>query len=346
MRSLFRIGKRKLAGLLFGVVVAGGGYLAWSAFGLEGLMVATLVTVLFGLGAVGFMVASAERRIRGEIGYFAYSTRDLINELWRDSPRPGEHDEALLRALNASYRRLELELVDEMRDLLLQTTTSEDALQQASKEALQQASKRVTAELDALLQVHQLANLAGQLPLMGGFALAPRGMLQAVRLASRPGLKLIVECGSGTSTFYMARALEQSGVGGRLVALEHLPEYAEQTRSALREHGLEHIAEVRLAPLEEVTFNGEAFMWYSHSAIEDLDEIGLLLVDGPPKSSGSMTRYPALPLLGGRLSNGAVILVDDVQRRDEGVMIARWLEEGDLSQRPSIDPDQTILEVR
>ena len=42
------------------------------------------------------------------------------------------------------------------------------------------------------------------------------------------------------------------------------------------------LAEVRLAELNQLNINGEEFSWYSVDAFRDINEIDLLLVDGPP----------------------------------------------------------------
>jgi hypothetical protein len=52
-------------------------------------------------------------------------------------------------------------------------------------------------------------------------------------------------------------------------------------------------------------------------AFRDIDEIDLLLVDGPPGSLGEMARYPALHVLESQLASNAVVILDDADRPDE-----------------------------
>jgi hypothetical protein len=42
---------------------------------------------------------------------------------------------------------------------------------------------------------------------------------------------------------------------------------------------------------------------------------------------GALARYPALPMFFERLSESAIVLVDDASRPDEQEMIKRWLKE-------------------
>jgi len=167
-------------------------------------------------------------------------------------------------------------------------------------------------------------------------------MLQAIDLVTRPEVSLALECGSGTSTLFLARALQLKG-SGRLIALEHMEEFLEPTIEALKRHGLDDVAEVRHAPLSEVEIDGDTYLWYDPSSILDLSDIDLLIVDGPPGSTGTRARFPAYPLLNERLALSALILVDDLQRSDERAVVDAWLETGGVSELPTYGREQAIL---
>ncbi len=85
--------------------------------------------------------------------------------------------------------------------------------------------------------------------------------------------------------------------------------------------------DLRLAPLQEMHVNGQPFQWYDPAAIADLADIDILSVDGPPGFIGPLARYPALPMLRGKLAADALILVDDAERGDEQAVMERWKEE-------------------
>ena len=245
---------------------------------------------------------------------------------------PGAQAEALLRAITAGYTRLEKE---QERERLSQERAHRAVLRQFN---------HVPAEIDALLQVHRRSQLNDPLPLMGGWALSPRGMLQAIDLVTRPDVSLALECGSGTSTLFLARALQLKG-SGRLIALEHIEEFLEPTIEALKRHGLDDVAEVRHAPLTEVEIDGGTYLWYDASSILDIGDIDLLIVDGPPGSTGTWARFPAYPLLNERLARSALILVDDLQRSDERAVVDAWLEMGGVSELPTYGREQAILQI-
>ena len=318
------------------------------------LLAVVLATVIAGLGGVGYLIAQSERRLRTEVVATMEQRLDaMTKEVSGRLQEPGEQFEALLRTLQASHIRLEGELgatieasdrllAEELARVLHEHRIEIAERQNQSDQKMLRQFNHSPAELDALFQIHRRLRLEDPIPLMGGWALSPRGMLQAVELVENPEVSLVVECGSGTSTLYLARALQLKGTG-RLVSLEHLSEYAEKTQSALKEHGLDEFAEVRLASLEEVDVDDTSYMWYSPSSITDLTPVDVVIVDGPPQSTGTWARYPAYPLLRGALSESAVILVDDMGRADERAMVDAWLQTGGLVETQSLSPDQVIL---
>ncbi|KRC54016.1 MULTISPECIES: class I SAM-dependent methyltransferase [unclassified Nocardioides] len=166
--------------------------------------------------------------------------------------------------------------------------------------------------------------MSAQVPPMGHWAASPDlvGALLDEFLDKRPGL--VVECGSGVSTLWLATAARQHGVPTRIVALEHDAEYAQESRALLARHGLSDIAEVRDAPLQVVDVEGTDRTWYAPSAVEDLHDIGLLFVDGPPTSTGEHARYPALPVLQDQLAPTCSIVLDDMIREDEQQVAQLW----------------------
>jgi len=185
-------------------------------------------------------------------------------------------------------------------------------------------------EIEALMQLRQTLEPRSVTPLLGGiakgWAMEPVSLLALVTEVLRRKPALVVECGSGASTIWIGLALAKNG-HGRLVSLEHLSAYRQPVDDALEEHGLREIAEVRDAPLTPRNFDGESFQWYSPSAIADLEDIDILIVDGPPGSLGPMARYPALRELQGALRSNALVILDDAAREDEQAVITRWRRE-------------------
>lgn len=137
----------------------------------------------------------------------------------------------------------------------------------------------------------------------------------------------IVECGSGTSTVFMAKLLDDESQGGIVTALEHLAEYARKTEKKLNDHNIRNKAQVVHAPLEEVIVDGKQLSWYEITPDHfDDQQIDMMVVDGPPKSTGPLARYPAAFVLQDYLADDCVIVMDDADRPDEESAAYRWAE--------------------
>jgi predicted O-methyltransferase YrrM len=137
----------------------------------------------------------------------------------------------------------------------------------------------------------------------------------------------IVECGSGTSTVFMAYLLQQYGVSGRVTALDHLDQYASRSRQLIKEHECTEYAQVVTAPLESLDVNGDKQPWYGVDFEQFAPQsIDLLLVDGPPANTGPQARYPAVPLLQPYLAEDCLIIMDDGKRASERQTAHQWTE--------------------
>jgi predicted O-methyltransferase YrrM len=150
------------------------------------------------------------------------------------------------------------------------------------------------------------------------------------------GRRSILECGSGASTVWTAAALRHRGAG-HVVALEADASFGAETRARLVEHGLEPWATVVDAPLvDTVTESLGHQPWYDLSDLGDLDKVDLLFVDGPPRSTAKLARFPAVPQLLPRLRVGALVVLDDTHRGDEKEIVRLWSD---------LEPSPTSLSV-
>ena len=139
--------------------------------------------------------------------------------------------------------------------------------------------------------------------------------------------KLILELGSGSSTVLLAASARANGAG-RVITIEHDPDYRDRTAQFLRQTELSDWVDLIEAPLVEQRFGALALQWYNLAPLLRTlsDRIDLLFVDGPPGKLQALSRYPALPVLASHLSAQALILVDDGRRADEVRMIELWRE--------------------
>ena len=181
-------------------------------------------------------------------------------------------------------------------------------------------------QVEALQNLNSMLPTNDVLPASRGWAASPDLLLTLVDLAITQRPALVVECGSGSSTLWLALAMRRFGIDGRIIALDHEPVFGGKTRDLLARHGVLDLAEVRDAPLESFEVDGDTYQWYAKKAWEDLAGIDLLFVDGPPAVTGPKARYPALPLLGGALSPSATIVLDDLIVPDMAETLRLWTE--------------------
>jgi myosin heavy subunit len=167
---------------------------------------------------------------------------------------------------------------------------------------------------------------------------------------------LIIEFGSGTSTQLFAKAMEFKGgqksktadvpslktsdsddisIDRSVVTFEHNKKYFEKTQKLLKQKELLSIVNLVHAPLIDIELNGESFLYYDCET--ELNNIAskfakhsakiLVLVDGPPGSTGPLARLPALSKLLNALGHHQLdIILDDSNRAEEKTIIAKWKE--------------------
>jgi predicted O-methyltransferase YrrM len=221
--------------------------------------------------------------------------------------------------------RHNLELASRIGQLATESQRTFDTLRQV-RSGVDKELKQTFRQLEALQNLNAVLPVSDLMPATRGWAASPDLLAVLVEevITQRPAL--VVECGSGASTLWLALTMRQFKIDGKIVALDHDPVFGGKTRDLLARHDVAGIAEVRDAPLESYTLDGQDYSWYSRQAWQDLTGIGLLFVDGPPAATGHQARYPALPLLSESLSPSATIVLDDLVVPDMQDTLRLWLD--------------------
>lgn len=163
-------------------------------------------------------------------------------------------------------------------------------------------------QFEAVEQLLPLLKLTAPLPPSRGWAASPDFLLTLAHITKRVRPRLSVELGSGISTLVLAK----SGAK-KIVSLDHSDEFGTQTREMLLSHGVRGV-DIRIHELETYS---RGYKWYARSTLKGLAKIDLLVIDGPPSSTNSDARYPALEHLVPLLSPKATVILDDVYRDEE-----------------------------
>jgi predicted O-methyltransferase YrrM len=225
--------------------------------------------------------------------------------------------------------RHNLDLAGRIGHLAVESTRILDAVRRIetdTKIEIKKEIKQTFRQLEALQNLNAVLPANDVLPATRGWAASPDLLAVLVDLVVAERPSLVVECGSGASTLWLALAMRRFGIDGRVVALDHDPVFGGKTRDLLARHDVGDLAEVRDAPLESFSLDGETYSWYARRAWEDLTGIDLLFVDGPPATTGHQARYPALPLLSGALSPVVTAVLDDLVVPDMQKVLRRWLD--------------------
>jgi len=223
--------------------------------------------------------------------------------------------------------RHSLDLADRIGNLAGESVRTLNTVRRVESDAneIKAEIRQTFRQLEALANLNAMLPAHGVLPATRGWAASPDLLVVLVDLVIGERPSLVVECGSGASTLWLALAMRRFGIDGRIVALDHDPAFGAKTRDLLARHDVGDLAEVRDAPLETFSLDGQAYEWYARKAWEDLAGIDLLFVDGPPATTGHQARYPALPLLAGSLSPAATAVLDDLVVPDMQEVLRRWL---------------------
>jgi len=254
---------------------------------------------------------------------------DLIAALGRSVEGMRAENAAAQQATEERLNRIE-ENFDTLRSLI---RGRDDRAQQKLKAGL--------SSIVNLMSVLPDLDIRGVIPPFPhqGFEITGEEAAFLTHLIRRHRPRLIMELGSGSSTFLFAAAVRANG-SGRVIAVEHDPDHARQTAQFLAQADLSDWVQLVTVPLVERRVGDRDFQWYDLDALlRTLPErIDLLFIDGPPGKMQSLSRYPALPILKPHLSPQAMVFVDDGGREDETRMVEIWHDvDGFAFKRESLD---------
>lgn len=209
-----------------------------------------------------------------------------------------------------------------------------ERIQRNINDNIRSANSDLYNQLQGYIHLHNLIQPKYSLPKMREWAASPDFLTVITDTIIEKKPSKILEVGSGTSTLIMAYILHQSeDLNGIIVSLEHDEEYAQKTADLITKHNLNKIVDIHQCPVKKYHVNKNDFLWYDLNDVTDLENIDLLVIDGPPaldwfdKEIEIYSRYGALPLLHDKLNDGTVILLDDARRKREKEIVEMWLSE-------------------
>jgi predicted O-methyltransferase YrrM len=203
--------------------------------------------------------------------------------------------------------------------------------------------KDIVLEFKDMKCLHSLKDLHNSYLPWSGASIRPTAMVYILNDIMINGRKVIVECGAGISTIYIAALLKQIGEKDRvLYSIDHDGNWLSIIKKQLEEQDLTRYVKQIHAPLVHSDYCADASQtWYDPDKIKNVigtEKIDLLFVDGPPanKKGFEEARYPALPFFSNNLSDEVTILLDDADRKGEAAIAGKWSQETGCAFKKSI----------
>lgn len=258
----------------------------------------------------------------------------LIDSLKRafNAPSPsstiGDRDGALLRV----ERKLDL-LSQQLIQLGLEplaNQTDEPAEDQRSKLApgripvIEQKLENQFLQLESLFSIYNSLPNLKLLPPTRGWAGSPDFLAKIIEVILKQKPAFVLEASSGVSTVVIALALKLNSYG-KVVSLDHEDHYAAKTRENVKVNEAESNSIVQHCPLKEYNVGEQSWKWYDIEEVDLTRKIDILVIDGPPRTTQFLARYPAVPLLHEYFADKALVLLDDANRSDEVIIVGKWI---------------------
>jgi hypothetical protein len=133
------------------------------------------------------------------------------------------------------------------------------------------------------------------------WGMSPTGLLHVLNYISTYQPKVIAEFGTGISTLYISRLIEQNNLSSQLYSVDHDSQWLQKVKTMQQQAGIRstHFVE---APLQNgYAFKGQAIQWYDTDVVDKhipRSEVEFLLIDAPPYQfpyarAGALLHYAA-----------------------------------------------------
>jgi hypothetical protein len=190
-------------------------------------------------------------------------------------------------------------------------------------------------QIESYMGIQHYVNTGKVMPSFHGWPISPDLGEYLIRRLESQNYDLVIEFGSGASSWVIGQVRKNKKF--KHVVFEHLSGYFEKTKDQLAKDGLLAEVELRMTPMQDwVSSEGVTYSYYDcHAALAEhakqLNPTGcrvLVLIDGPPASTGRHARYPALAHVLAHFPTSDVdFLLDDFIRIDEQEILDLWRQE-------------------
>jgi len=239
-----------------------------------------------------------------------------------------------LEDLNHKLNDLDFDSILKKLDTLAQnqTNTNNSKQNQSSEYEIKELVSKIQEgfenqflQFESLLSIYNSLPNLKFLPATRGWAGSPDFLSKIVQLILKEKPLFVLEASSGVSSVIIGLALKLNHYG-KSISLDHDSYYAEITIKNLEVNSIENISVVKHCPFNDYIDNGQKWKWYQIENLDLTEKIDMLIIDGPPRTTQNLARYPAIPLLYEYFSDRVLILIDDTKRNDEIIIVEKWIE--------------------
>ncbi|MBK9330321.1 MAG: class I SAM-dependent methyltransferase [Sphingobacteriales bacterium] len=239
-----------------------------------------------------------------------------------------------LQALNQKLNDLDLASISKKLDTLSQNLANDTNTQKKESgnieiselfSKIQEGFENQFLQFESLLSIYNSLPNLKFLPATRGWAGSPDFLAKIVELILKEKPRFVLEASSGVSTVLIGLTLKSNNFGTSL-SLDHDSYYAETTRENLEVNTIGNISAVKHCPLYNYIVSGQDWKWYQTESLNLTEKIDMLIIDGPPRKTQNLARYPAIPLLHEYFSDRVLILIDDAKRNDEIIIVEKWIK--------------------
>lgn len=194
-------------------------------------------------------------------------------------------------------------------------------------------TRNITKQMEAYWRIQAVLNNQLSAPSMHGWPISADFAVLLIDTIKYESFDYIIEFGSGTSTFIICQALIKNNKinNTKFFSFEHLDKYFSATQNLLEKISIGDAPVFLIkSPLVDYSDDSGDYKFYDVSRLL-LDQKSierpkvLVIVDGPPSSTGKNTRYPALPIILEKFQGANISLIlDDSDRDEEKEVVSIW----------------------
>lgn len=222
-----------------------------------------------------------------------------------------------------------------INELALNYTKEKETISASSQELSQITELKISTgisevfenhflQIEALLSIYNSLPNLKYLPATRGWAGSPDFLNKIIEIILKHKPQFVLEASSGVSSIVIGLALKMNNYGTAL-SIDHDISYSKITSENIDINEIEGISTVINCPINDCLIEGERWKWYETNGLTFTNKIDLLIIDGPPRTTQNMARYPAIPILHKYFSDNVIILLDDAKRPDEIVIVEKWI---------------------